>query len=118
MLSRLATYTLLGIEAKPVEVEVDISPGALPKTILVGLAEAAVKESTHRIERALANSGYKRPMDADERLLNCICSSLAQSLSLLLSQPLCQALCQFGHAFAVLQILQCPVTVKVGRNII
>ncbi|MEZ6128246.1 MAG: YifB family Mg chelatase-like AAA ATPase [Planctomycetaceae bacterium] len=63
MLSRLATYTLLGIEAKSVEVEVDISPGALPKTILVGLAEAAVKESTHRIERALANSGYRRPMD-------------------------------------------------------
>ena len=63
MLSSLATYTLLGIEARPVEVEVDISPGALPKTILVGLAEAAVKESTHRIERALVNSGYSRPMD-------------------------------------------------------
>lgn len=63
MLSRLATYTLLGIEARSVEVEVDISPGALPKTILVGLAEAAVKESTHRIERALVNSGYSRPMD-------------------------------------------------------
>ncbi|MFN8706154.1 MAG: YifB family Mg chelatase-like AAA ATPase [Planctomyces sp.] len=61
MLSRLATYTLLGIEALPVEVEVDISPGALPKTILVGLAEAAVKESIHRIERALVNSGYARP---------------------------------------------------------
>ncbi len=63
MLSRLATYTLLGIEARSVEVEVDISPGALPKIILVGLAEAAVKESTHRIERALVNSGYGRPMD-------------------------------------------------------
>ncbi|MEZ6063042.1 MAG: YifB family Mg chelatase-like AAA ATPase [Planctomycetaceae bacterium] len=63
MLSRLATYTLLGIEARSVEVDVDISPGALPKTILVGLAEAAVKESTHRIERALVNSGYGRPMD-------------------------------------------------------
>lgn len=63
MLSRLATYTLLGIEARSVEVEVDISPGALPKTILVGLAEAAVKESIHRIERALVNSGYGRPMD-------------------------------------------------------
>ncbi|MCA9034653.1 MAG: YifB family Mg chelatase-like AAA ATPase [Planctomycetaceae bacterium] len=61
MLSRLHTYTLLGIEALPVEVEVDISPGALPKTILVGLAEAAVKESVHRIERALVNSGYGRP---------------------------------------------------------
>ena len=63
MLSRLATYTLLGIEARSVEVEVDISAGALPRTILVGLAEAAVKESTHRIERALVNSGYARPMD-------------------------------------------------------
>jgi magnesium chelatase family protein len=63
MLARLSTYSLLGIEALPVEVEVDISPGALPKTILVGLAEAAVKESTHRIERALVNSGYQRPVD-------------------------------------------------------
>lgn len=63
MLAKLFTYSLLGIEAKPVEVEVDISPGAMPKTILVGLAEAAVKESVHRIERALVNSGYSRPID-------------------------------------------------------
>ena len=63
MLARLFTYSLFGIDAQPVEVEVDISPGALPKTILVGLAEAAVKESTHRIERALVNSGYTRPVD-------------------------------------------------------
>lgn len=63
MLAKLATYSLFGIQAAPVEVEVDISPGALPKTTLVGLAEAAVKESIHRIERALANSGYQRPQD-------------------------------------------------------
>ncbi|MDF1745790.1 MAG: YifB family Mg chelatase-like AAA ATPase [Gimesia sp.] len=63
MLAKLFTYSLFGIDAKPVEVEVDISPGAMPKTILVGLAEAAVKESTHRIERALVNSGYNRPID-------------------------------------------------------
>ena len=63
MLARLFTYSLLGIEARPIEVEVDISPGALPKTILVGLAEAAVRESTHRIERALVNSGYSKPID-------------------------------------------------------
>src|SRR4029079_9575915 len=52
-----------GIEALPVEVEVDVSPGALPKTVLVGLPEAAVKESTHRVERALVNSGFMRPHD-------------------------------------------------------
>lgn len=63
MLAKLSTYSLLGIDAVPVEVEVDISPGAMPKTILVGLAEAAVRESVHRIERALVNSGYVRPID-------------------------------------------------------
>lgn len=63
MLARLSTFSLLGIDAKPVEVEVDISPAAMPKTTLVGLAEAAVKESVYRIERALVNSGYSRPVD-------------------------------------------------------
>lgn len=63
MLARLTTFSLLGIDAASVDVEVDISPGAMPKTILVGLAEAAVRESTHRIERALVNSGYVRPID-------------------------------------------------------
>ena len=41
----------------------DVSPGALPKTVLVGLPEQAVKESTHRIERAMVNSGFVRPQD-------------------------------------------------------
>ena len=31
--------------------------------VLVGLAEAAVRESTHRVERAIVNSGYRRPID-------------------------------------------------------
>lgn len=63
MLAKLRTFSLLGIEALPVEVEVDVSPGAIPKTVLVGLPEAAVKESTHRVERALVNSGFQRPQD-------------------------------------------------------
>lgn len=63
MLACLKTFTLLGIEAMAVEVEVDLSPAALPKTTLVGLPEAAVKESTHRVERAIVNSGFIRPHD-------------------------------------------------------
>ncbi|QDU38449.1 Competence protein ComM [Maioricimonas rarisocia] len=63
MLANLYTYSLFGIDARTVQVEVDISPASMPKTILVGLAEAAVRESTHRIERALVNSGYSRPID-------------------------------------------------------
>src|SRR5208282_2999241 len=59
MLAKLNTFALLGIDALPVEAEVDVSPG-LPKTVLVGLPEASVRESIHRIERALANLGYQR----------------------------------------------------------
>src|SRR5436190_18530466 len=60
MLAKLNTFALVGIDAVPVEVEVDASAG-LPKTVQVGLPEMAVKESIHRIERALANLGYQRP---------------------------------------------------------
>lgn len=60
MLAKLTTYALVGIDAVPVEVEVHTAHG-LPKTILVGLPDTAVKESVHRIERALANLGYQRP---------------------------------------------------------
>src|SRR5262249_9736440 len=59
MLAKLKTFALTGIEAVPVEVEVDASAG-LPKTILVGLPELARRESLHRIERAAANRGYDR----------------------------------------------------------
>ena len=63
LLAKLKTFSLLGIQAMPVEVEVDVSPRAMPKTILVGLPEAAVRESTHRCERAMINSGFHRPAD-------------------------------------------------------
>ena len=59
MLAKLNTFALVGIEGVPVEAEVDASAG-LPKTVLVGLPEMAVRESVHRIERALANLGYDR----------------------------------------------------------
>src|SRR5437868_10173004 len=59
MLAKLSTFALVGIDAVPVEVEVDAAAG-LPKTVLVGLPELAVKESIHRIERALVNLGYDR----------------------------------------------------------
>jgi magnesium chelatase family protein len=61
MLARLHTFTLLGIDALPVVAEVDVSYAALPKTVLVGLPEQAVKESIHRIERAIVNSGFVLP---------------------------------------------------------
>jgi magnesium chelatase family protein len=59
MLAKLNTFALVGIDAVPVEAEIDVSTG-LPKTVLVGLGDLAVRESIHRIERALHNLGYQR----------------------------------------------------------
>jgi magnesium chelatase family protein len=61
MLARLRTFALLGIDAVPVDVEVDTVAAQLPKTVLVGLPELTVRESIHRIERALVNLGYHLP---------------------------------------------------------
>lgn len=61
MLAQLHTFALVGIDAVPVEVEVDTAPAQLPKTVLVGLPELVVRESIHRIERALVNLGYRLP---------------------------------------------------------
>ena len=36
---------------------------ACRRVVLVGLPEAAVKESTHRVERAIVNSGFQRPQN-------------------------------------------------------
>ena len=63
MLAKLQTYSLSGLDALRVEAEVDVSSKALPKTVLVGLPEAAVRESTHRVARALFNSGFAVPRE-------------------------------------------------------
>ncbi len=78
MLAKLKTFSLLGIDAVPVEVEVDVSPSGLPKMILVGLPEQAVRESTHRVERALVNSGFQRPQNRVVINLAPACSRLSQ----------------------------------------
>ncbi len=63
MLARLQTFSLVGIDAVPIDVEVDVSAGALPATVLVGLPDAAIRESTHRVARAMVNCGFNRPND-------------------------------------------------------
>ncbi len=60
MLAKIFTGTTLGIDAYPVEVEVDISAG-LPYFSTVGLPDNAVKESKDRVRSAIKNSGYSFP---------------------------------------------------------
>jgi len=54
------SLTLLGIDALPVEVEVDVSAG-LPGFSIVGLPDAAVQEARERVKVAISNSGFKFP---------------------------------------------------------
>ncbi|KPA14748.1 magnesium chelatase [Candidatus Magnetomorum sp. HK-1] len=62
MLSQILSCAIIGIEAHIVEVEVDISSG-LPAFTMVGLPEAAVKESKDRVKSAIQNSGYSFPYE-------------------------------------------------------
>lgn len=61
MLATIASATLQGIDAEPVHVEVNTNEAGDPKLILVGLPDAAVKESDDRVFSALTNSGFKPP---------------------------------------------------------
>ena len=61
MLARISSAALLGIDAYPVDVEVDISPG-MPCFSTVGLPHGAVKEGRERVSAALANAGFEYPL--------------------------------------------------------
>lgn len=61
MVARCTTATLLGLEAIPVEVEVDLGPGLLALQ-MVGLADTAICESRERLRSALRNSGLRVPL--------------------------------------------------------
>ena len=60
MLARLTSIAITGIDAVPVEVELDISFG-MPVERLVGLPDKAVKEALDRVKSAIRNSGYDYP---------------------------------------------------------
>jgi magnesium chelatase family protein len=61
VLAKVLSSTLLGVEAWPVEVEVDLANG-LPTFTTVGLPDAAIRESRDRVKAAMANSGFAFPL--------------------------------------------------------
>src|SRR5918993_2355755 len=60
MLARLESAAVLGIDAYPVRVEVDVGLG-LPFFRMVGLPDASVRESRDRVRAAIRNSGFGFP---------------------------------------------------------
>ena len=61
MLATARTFTLDGISARPVRVEVDVHRG-LPDFTIVGLPDAAVREARERVRAALVNCGFEFPL--------------------------------------------------------
>ncbi len=60
MLAAVTSATIVGLEALPVSVEVDVGPG-LPSFAIVGLPDAAVCEARERVRSAIRNSRYEMP---------------------------------------------------------
>ncbi len=60
MLASLRSAAVFGVDAYPVQIEVDVSFG-LPHFTMVGLPDATVRESRDRVRSAIRNSGYEFP---------------------------------------------------------
>jgi magnesium chelatase family protein len=58
MLAIVQSCAVVGLNGVPVQVEVDVSRGTAGRVTLVGLPDAAVRESLDRVRAALLNSGY------------------------------------------------------------
>lgn len=61
MLAKTYSYSILGLDACLVEIEVDVH-GGLPLTHIVGLPDNVIKESKERVKSAIKNSGFSYPM--------------------------------------------------------
>ncbi len=60
MLAKILSCATIGLEAETIHVEVDIARG-MPGTTIVGLPDAAVRESRDRVQAAIKNSGLSYP---------------------------------------------------------
>jgi len=61
-LFRTRSAAVYGIEAQPIDVEVDLyGNGSVRDFVMVGMPDAAVRESRERIKSALMNSGFGYP---------------------------------------------------------
>src|SRR3989344_56243 len=61
MLAKVTSAAVIGLDAVPITVEVDIAAMGLPSFTIVGLPDKAVEESKERVRAALKNSGADLP---------------------------------------------------------
>ncbi len=61
MLAKVFSAAIIGLDAVPIEVEVDIASQGLPSFTIVGLPDKAVEEAKERVRSAIRNSGADFP---------------------------------------------------------
>jgi len=107
MLAQIHSYLLRGIEPVACEVEIDVANRGLATTTIVGLPDAAVKESIERVRSAINNSGY--PFPQTRMLVNLApadikkegpCYDLPIAVGLLLAQQVISTLAHQDYLFA------------------
>ncbi|HLQ48271.1 MAG TPA: magnesium chelatase domain-containing protein, partial [Candidatus Dormibacteraeota bacterium] len=60
MLATLLSATLIGLDGRVIQVEVDVA-GGLPGFTIVGLADTALQEARERVRGAIRNAGFTFP---------------------------------------------------------
>ncbi|MDQ3238918.1 MAG: YifB family Mg chelatase-like AAA ATPase [bacterium] len=61
MISKITSVAIVGLEAIPITVEIDIASQGLPQFVIVGLPNKSVDEARERVKSAIRNSGFDFP---------------------------------------------------------
>lgn len=70
MPAKIFSATTVGLESRPIEVEVDTLSSGLHQFTLVGLPDTATKEAKERVSAAIKNSGFKPPHQCGRIVVN------------------------------------------------
>ncbi len=60
-IAKVLSCAIIGLQGRLVEVEVDVGGMGIPSLTIVGLPDAAVRESAERVRSAMKNSGFALP---------------------------------------------------------
>lgn len=82
MSSKIFSAATIGLDGEIVEVEVDVLSNGLHNFTIVGLPDAAIKESRDRVSSAIKNSGFKPPHQCGRITVNLAPADLPKASSM------------------------------------
>jgi magnesium chelatase family protein len=112
MVGRATGGVLLGVDARAVEVEVDL-PGGLPSIAAVGLPDSAVREGIDRIRAALRHSGFVLP---DGRIVVNLAPAELRKQGAALDLPIATALLQASGQISAIRSRSMIIAGELGLD--